>query len=267
MLIVNVLTIIAEEIKYTRTFLLRPFVAQYSYMRLHRFYISERISETEKTIHIQDRDLIHQWRKVFRYNVGSQVIVFDGSGIECRAVIAKVSPSEAELSVLETKEVPAPTKNIWLCLSVIKKDNFEFVVQKAVELGVTHIVPVLGERSEKKKLNIERLEKIVREATEQSGRGELMKIHELTTLPKLFESGILPQEKIFFHPEYPPVQQYISAQSAQYSHAYFIGPEGGFSEEEIELFKQYNVAGFSLGPRILRAETAAIAVAALFLIT
>ena len=93
-----------------------------------------------------------------------------------------------------------------------------------------------------------------------------MKVHELTTLPKLFESGVLPQEKVFFHPEYPPVRQYMSAQSTQYSFAYFIGPEGGFSEEEIELFKQYNVAGFSLGPRILRAETAAIAVSALFLI-
>lgn len=227
-------------------------------MRLHRFYITEKISEKEKSIQISNRDLIHQWRKVFRYNVGSQVIVFDGSGIESRAVIAKVSPSDAELTIIETKEIGAPTKNIWLCLSLIKKDNFELVVQKAVELGVSHIVPILGERSEKKKLNMERLQKIVQEATEQSGRGDLLKVHELTTLPKLFESGILPQEKIFFHPEYPPVQQYIAAHVEQYSFAYFIGPEGGLSEEEIKLFKQYNVAGFSLGSRILRAETAAI---------
>jgi 16S rRNA (uracil1498-N3)-methyltransferase len=225
-------------------------------MRLHRFYIAEKIEG--KSVTISNRDLIHQWRKVFRYNVGSQVIVFDGSGIECRAVIMKVSPSEAELSILETKDIPAPTKNLWLCLSLIKKDNFELVVQKAVELGVNHIVPILGERSEKKKLNMERLEKIVHEATEQSGRGELMKVYEPTTLPKLFSSGMLPQEKIFFHPEYPPVQDYLSAQTKQYSFAYFIGPEGGFSEEEIELFKKHNVSGFALGPRILRAETAAI---------
>ena len=125
--------------------------------------------------------------------------------------------------------------------AIIKKDNFELVVQKAVELGVNHIVPILGERSEKKKLNMERLEKIVHEATEQSGRGELMKVYEPTTLPKLFSSGMLPQEKIFFHPEYPPVQDYLSAQTKQYSFAYFIGPEGGFSEEEIELFKKHNI--------------------------
>lgn len=230
-------------------------------MRLHRFYITEKIEG--KNVVISDRDLIHQWRKVFRYNVGSQVIVFDGSGVECRAVIAKMSPSEAELSVVETKEIPPPTKNLWLCLSLIKKDNFELVVQKAVELGVSHIVPILSERSEKKKLNMERLEKIVREATEQSGRGELMKVYEPTTLPKLLENGVLPQEKIFFHPEYPHVQEYISAQRQQYSFAYFVGPEGGFSEEEIELYKKYNVSGFTFGPRILRAETAAIAGAVL----
>lgn len=226
-------------------------------MRLHRFYITEKIEG--KNVVISDRDLIHQWRKVFRYNVGSQVIVFDGSGVECRAVIMKVSPSEAELSIVETKEIAPPTKNLWLCLSLIKKDNFELVVQKAVELGVSHIVPIRGERSEKKKLNMERLEKIVREATEQSGRGELLKVHEPIALPKLFESGILPQEKIFFHPEYPPIEQYISAHTQQYSRAYFIGPEGGFSEDEIALFTHYNVAGFTFGPRILRAETAAIA--------
>lgn len=225
-------------------------------MRLHRFYITEKIEG--KNVAISDRDLIHQWRKVFRYNVGSQVIVFDGSGVECQAVIMKVSPSEAELSVLETKEILPPAKNLWLCLSLIKKDNFELVVQKAVELGVTHIVPILGERSEKKKLNMERLEKIVREATEQSGRGELLRVHEPTTLPRLFESGALPQEKIFFHPERPPVQQYLSAHTQDYSCAYFIGPEGGFSEQEIEVFTQHNVSGFSLGSRILRAETAAI---------
>lgn len=225
-------------------------------MRLHRFYITEKVEGKSATI--LDRDLIHQWRKVFRYNVGSQVIVFDGSGVECRAVIAKMSPSEAELSIVETKEIVPPAKNLWLCLSLIKKDNFELVVQKAVELGVSHIVPILGERSEKKKLNMERLEKIVREATEQSGRGELLNVHEPITLPKLFENGILPQEKVFFHPEYPPVEQYVSAQTKQYSFAYFIGPEGGFSENEIELFRQYNVPGFELGPRILRAETAAI---------
>lgn len=225
-------------------------------MRLHRFYITDTIEGG--MVMVTNRDLIHQWRKVFRLNVGSQVIVFDGSGVECRSAIMKMSASEAELSVLETKEIAPPRKNLWLCLSLIKKDNFELVVQKAVELGVTHIVPIVGERSEKKKINTERLNKIILEATEQSGRGELLEIHKLNTLSEVFESGVLPQEKIFFHPGYPEVQKYLSSPTGQYSCAFFVGPEGGFSEKEIEVFKKYNLPGYSLGPRILRAETAAI---------
>jgi len=225
-------------------------------MRLHRFYITETIEE--KSIIIYNRDLIHQWRKVFRYNVGSQVIVFNGDGSDYRATIMTMKPSEAELSVLETKEVVQPSKNIWLCLSLIKKDNFELVVQKAVELGVMHIVPVVGERSEKKNINLERLQKIILEATEQSGRGELLKLHPLTTTEELFQGGALPQEKIFFHPGYPAIKEYLE-QTGEYSCAYFIGPEGGFSDDEIEFFKEYNVTGLSLGTNILRAETAAIA--------
>ena len=230
-------------------------------MRLHRFYITDQIEG--KSVTVTNRDLIHQWRKVFRLNVGSQVIVFDGSGVEYRCAIMKMSPSEAELSALETKEIAPPAKNIWLCLSLIKKDNFELVVQKAVELGVTHIVPIVGERSEKKKIHTERLDKIILEATEQSGRGELLHVLPLTTLHEVLSSGSLPQEKIFFHPEYPYIQEYLSSQTGQYSTAFFVGPEGGFSEKEIELFKQYNMSGFSLGPRILRAETAALAGAVL----
>ncbi len=225
-------------------------------MRLHRFYITDQIEGSR--VMVTNRDLIHQWRKVFRLNVGSQVIVFNGEGTEHRATIMSMKPSEAELSVLETTEIAAPAKNIWLCLSLIKKDNFELVVQKAVELGVSHIVPIVAERSEKKNINTERLDKIILEATEQSGRGELLKVHPMTTLIEVFESGILPQEKIFFHPGNLEVQKYLSSSTGQYSIAYFVGPEGGFSEKEIEVFKQYNVEGYSLGDRILRAETAAI---------
>lgn len=225
-------------------------------MRLHRFYITDPLEG--KSVVVTNRDLIHQWRKVFRYNVGSQVIVFNGSGVECHCAIMKMSPSEAELSVLTTKEIAAPTKNIWLCLSLIKKDNFELVVQKAVELGVSHVVPIVAERSEKKNIHTERLNKIIVEATEQSGRGELLTVHDVTTLEHLFEKGSLPQEKIFFHPGYPEIKKYLSSDTGQYSVAYFVGPEGGWSEKEIEVFKKYNMNGFSLGTRILRAETAAI---------
>jgi 16S rRNA (uracil1498-N3)-methyltransferase len=234
-------------------------------MRIHRFYIKESISE--KTFDITDKDLIHQWKSVFRYNVGSQVIVFNGNGIDYLCLISSLRAQGATLAVI--REVNNTNlslrKNIYLCMALIKKDNFELTAQKVTEIGVNHIVPILCEHSEKKKINIERLEKIVVEASEQSGRGDVPMIHEVTTLEKLFNSGILPQEKIILHPEGISFQQYKNNLS-QASIAVFVGPEGGFSPKEIEFFNKYNVRVVSLGSQILRAETAAIAISSLLLL-
>jgi 16S rRNA (uracil1498-N3)-methyltransferase len=156
-------------------------------------------------------------------------------------------------------------KNIWLCVALIKKDNFEWVVQKATELGVSHIVPIICEHSEKRKLNMDRMKKIAIESSEQSGRGDIPVIHVTTTISDLFESGVLPQEKIVFHPSGIPFGQYKDSTSAG-SFGAFIGPEGGFSDKEMALFKSYNIPIVSLGTQILRAETAAIAVSALLLL-
>jgi 16S rRNA (uracil1498-N3)-methyltransferase len=166
-------------------------------------------------------------------------------------------------------------------VALIKKDNFELLAQKATELGVNHIVPIICEHSEKRRLNMDRMKKIAVEASEQSGRGDIPVIHEITKIPELFATGILPQEKVVFHPirtdgpEGPtsngagptgiPFKQYLASTSAV-SFSAFIGPEGGFSYKEIALFKSYNVPIVSLGTQILRAETAAIAVASLLLL-
>lgn len=107
--------------------------------------------------------------------------------------------------------------------------------------------------------------KIATEATEQSGRGDIPVIHLPMTLPEIFQTGILPQEKVVFHPSGVSFGQY-RASTSQVSFAIFVGPEGGFSEKEIELFKTNNVPVVSMGDQILRAETAAIAVSAIFLL-
>ncbi len=233
-------------------------------MRLHRFYIETPI--TDKTFDISDRDLVHQWRSVFRYNVGSQVIMFDGSGTDYLCIISSLRNVGATVAVLrEKKTEKSSSKNIWLCVALIKKDNFEMVAQKATEIGVSHIVPILCEHSEKRKLNSERLQKIAVEASEQSGRGDVPTILDTNTLQGLFEAGTLPQDKVAFHPSGIPFEQYKQSTQAV-SIAAFVGPEGGFSDKEVALFKSYNVPIVSLGPQILRAETAAIAVSSLLLL-
>jgi 16S rRNA (uracil1498-N3)-methyltransferase len=150
--------------------------------------------------------------------------------------------------------------------ALVKKDNFELVAQKVTEIGVTHIVPILCEHSEKRKLNTERLNKIVLEASEQSGRGDIPTIHEVMKIEEVFQKGILPQEKIVLHPEGDALGKYMSGLHEVKSFAVFIGPEGGFSPKEIELLKSYNVPVVSLGDQILRAETAAIAISSLLIL-
>lgn len=234
-------------------------------MRLHRFFIYKPI--VDDNFDIVDKDLVHQWKSVFRYNVGSQVILFDGSGIDYLCIISSIRNLGASVNVLKKHKTPdiATRKNIWLCMALIKKDNFDMVVQKATELGVTNILPILCEHSEKRKLNIDRMKKITIEASEQSGRGDIPTIHQATTIEDLYKSGILPQEKIAFHPTGISFKQFINSTN-QISFAVFIGPEGGFSDKEIEFFRSFNANIVSLGTQILRAETAGIAVSSLFLI-
>ena len=149
-------------------------------------------------------------------------------------------------------------------MAMIKKDNFEWVAQKATELGVTNIIPLLCEHSEKRKLNMDRMRTIAIEASEQSGRGDIPVIHDPIKIGDVLQSGMLPQEKVLFHPDGIPFDQYKHGTLAS-SVALFVGPEGGFSDKEIALCKIYNMPVVTLGKQILRAETAGIAVSALLL--
>ncbi len=232
-------------------------------MRLHRFYIKNGIRED--VFDITDRELVHQWKNVFRYNVGSQVILFDGKGTDYLTMITSLRNLGATVEVME-KKIKKPEgenrKKLWLCMGLIKKDNFELVVEKATELGVSHIVPVLCERSEKKSINMERLEKIAIEASEQSGRGDIPKVHEVVTLSDLLKNNTLPTNKIHLNLK----GQTLNLKAEDQELAVFIGPEGGWSEREIEEFSLHNIPSVSLGSPTLRSETAAIAVSSLVLL-
>jgi len=229
-------------------------------MRLHRFYISAPI--TSETFDVTDRDLIDQWRNVFRYNVGSQVILFDGSGTDYLCMISSLRNLGATVSIVsQRKNKFMPKINLTVCLTVIKKDNFELAVQKMTEIGVREIIPVLCERSEKKNLNMARLRKIAIEASEQSGRGDVPKIMEIVSIEEVLKSD-LPETKIVLNPEGKNWREF----SIEDNMVVFIGPEGGFSENEMKLFKNYTIPNISLGSQILRAETAAISISSLLLL-
>jgi 16S rRNA (uracil1498-N3)-methyltransferase len=239
-------------------------------MRLHRFYIEQKIDGKEEII-LTDSEILNQLGKVFRFKSGDRIIIFDGTGFEYEAEIILISKKECRLNILKSTQGSAfgnskspalGSRNVSLYLSLIKKDNFEWASEKCTEMGVTEIHPIISERSEKKDLNLERLNKIVKEASEQSGR---------VTLPQLFPIKPLDlavsqakndgKQCIIFDPS-GEKQKTVSQDNV----AIFIGPEGGWSEVELNMFKENGFKIISMGNNILRAETAAIIGSSLFLI-
>ena len=222
-------------------------------MRLHRFYINTPIAENK--IVVKDEHILHQWRNVFRYNVGSEVVLFDGSGFEYDCVIERLSNREAELNVVSKKKGIMPENKITLYQSLIKKDKMEWVVEKATELGVSKIVPVVSDRSEKKGFNLERARKIAVEASEQCGRGDVPLIDNSQ---KIIDISLNDQEKfIVFDSSGVPFDSSLLSTNYRLL-SILVGPEGGWSDKEIERFKEAKMEIFNLGKLTLRAETAAV---------
>ncbi len=148
----------------------------------------------------------------------------------------------------------------------MKKDLFEMIVQKATELGVTHIVPVVSERSEKKSINDERLKKILTEAAEQSLRSRLPTLHPIKSLEEALSDVIVSPRavRVALHTSGEPhLRETLNSPDV----SLFIGPEGGWSESELTLFKEHSVKIFSLKAPVLRSETAAIAALTLALLS
>jgi 16S rRNA (uracil1498-N3)-methyltransferase len=230
-------------------------------MRLHRFFVSSEIDSNE-TVTINDLNLVHQLRNVFRFTVGGQVILLDNSGFEYHAMISNIGPASVTFSVVSRRESPNESqREIHLFVSIIKKDKFEWIVEKGTEIGVSKFIPVISDRSEKKALNLERMEKIIKEASEQSGRAKMPTVSEPVPLE---EVTALEFPCFVFDPN---GQTFTIEHAQKFSPlGIFIGPEGGWSDKEIFVFKKNDYKVYSLGPQILRAETAAILVPGIILL-
>lgn len=233
-------------------------------MKLQRFYVAEKTLSRMSPggiFSVADENLANQLKKVFRFHVGDTVVIFDGDGQDHECLVDGFQKDKVSLKFQRSyPSRSVPVRKIWLCAGIVKKDTFEWITEKATELGVTDIVPIMAERSEKKSLNIERLEKIVIEAAEQSGRGDIPTIHPIIELEKSIDyikSQNPSIQMVAFHTEGNLVRDDISDKSKPAG--LFIGPEGGWSEKEVSLFHEENIAVVCLGKQVLRAETAAVA--------
>lgn len=222
-------------------------------MRLHRFFVKENI-ERNSEIEIYDKRIVHQVRNVFRLGVGDKTIIFNGDGFDYECEIIKVGIKNLELQIINSKQNIIPEKKVILFMSLIKKENFELVSEKATEIGVTKIVPIVSERTLLKKINKERIEKILVEASEQCGRGDVPEFCEIANL-ELSITNLNTEEILVADFDGVSIKDLKTKNSKT---NIFIGPEGGWSDEERKLFKEKNIKIFSLGSTTLRAETAAI---------
>ncbi|MDQ3076801.1 MAG: 16S rRNA (uracil(1498)-N(3))-methyltransferase [bacterium] len=248
-------------------------------MRLHRFFIEEHL-RNKKEFTLYDTDIIHQLKDVFRLRAGDQLMLLDNSGFEYISEIVLLARGEATLKIVDTSVVlNVPEKEVWLFASIIKKDNYEWILEKCTELGVSHFVPMLSDRTEKKDLNIERAHKIVKEASEQSGRGVMPTIHDVRAFKdalihaqeqniKLFSLHVggehFDKEKVLN--KQSGLEKSLGIPHEKSAYGIFVGPEGGWSDKEVNLFREENIPIYSLGKQVLRAETAAIAISSLLLL-
>lgn len=220
-------------------------------MRLHRFFAEEKIPQAGE-FPVVNETLLNQWRNVLRMREGDRAILFSGDGSESLCEFVLLSKKNAVLKVIETKKGLVPAREVTLYIALIKKDNFEFVLEKATELGVSHIVPVQADRSEKKGVNYERAEKILHEASEQSGRAVIPTLGEIIDIKKI------PNEIVVFDPRGKMSAREYFAKHTTAPISVFIGPEGGFTDDEIVFFQTHKIPIVTTGEQILRAETAAI---------
>lgn len=212
-----------------------------------------------------DGNAAHYLAHVMRAAAGDTIILLDDETGEWAARVASVGKRRVEVIVdqpLRPREAPP---DLWLCIAPVKKAAFDFAIEKATELGVGHIVPVLTRRSVVDKVNPERMLAIAREAAEQCARTSLPTIAPLVKLPQLLAQW--PVGRMLFHADEMGGDDALAQFGTHKGPAaILVGPEGGWDDAERTIIRTHPAAhAVSLGPRILRAETAAIAATALWM--
>lgn len=224
-------------------------------MRLHRFIGNFDCSLD--SIEIADKDIINQITNVLRLGVGDRCILGDGNGHECVGEISERQKNMLVIVVVERSENKnEPTVVGILYCAILKRENFELVVQKTTEIGIAEIVPLITTRTVKLDIKEDRLQKIIKEAAEQSGRGCLPILHKPMQLAEACIHARSNDVNFFFALSDMPAND--STLRVGMQRGLFIGPEGGWTEDEEVFARNEGYTIISLGALTFRAETAAI---------
>ena len=237
---------------------------------MHRFFVAPELVGQLHTDIMLPGELAHQLRDVLHLQIGEQIVLLDNSGDEILATIARVSKSAVGVQPLERRagRSESPVRII-LCQGLLKSARFEWVLEKGTELGVSVFSPILCRRSmagleDAGTSKIQRWQRIIQEAAEQSGRTRLPELLPIRPLMRALNDippgalALMPWEE----ERAVTLRDALREGMHQITVVLFIGPEGGLTIEEVKLAQQHGVQVVSLGSRILRAETAALAAVA-----
>ena len=221
-----------------------------------RLYVSSRIKKGQEIV--LDLQQFHYLRDVLRQEEGSEIRIFNGQDGEWSSVFhvrnKKSSSLEPQVLIVRQNHI---AKRIHLLFPPIKKNRLDFMIEKSVELGVTDLHPILTQNTDVRKINQQRLDAQIIEASEQSERLNLPILHSIETLEKKCLSWNV---KV---PIFSAIERYdcdtIKNIKSNIDIAFMVGPEGGFTKQEVLFLTSCSyVTPVSLGARILRVETAAL---------
>lgn len=202
--------------------------------------------------------------RVLRLQTGDSIYLFNGDGNDYRAEITGIEKKGAKARILELKQVASESPlRIHLYQSIARGEKMDWILQKSTELGVAAFTPIVSDRTEVK-IEGERSEKkkahwlgVIRSACEQSGRATVPALHAATNLSQI-PADALQAQAFYLQPD---AEQRLDDLSLDLGNtvSLAIGPEGGFSERDIQRLQTLGFTGLRMGPRILRTETAGIA--------
>ena len=250
---------------------------------MHRFFVSPEAFASHPVLLTGAQ--AHQIRRVLRLRLGERVTLLDGQGYAYEAILLALGEADAKFQVVNRTTIAGePRTCITLYQAVLKGDHFAWALQKGTEVGIARFVPTVCERNVVDDLDAvegkrERWQRIIQEAAEQSGRGRVPELapaelfRQAVAAPPAFSSAhggektgalrLIPWEGERAESLRNALADCNFTAGARIE--LFVGPEGGFSEEEVALARRYGIRPVSLGPRILRAETAGLVAAVMIL--
>ncbi len=220
----------------------------------HRFIVSADLSR--KTADITNERIVHKIRNVLRLSAGDGITLCDGAGNEAEATITAVTDESIEIMIGEPQPVSRePELHVAIWCAVLKKDRFEWMAEKVTEIGAQRIVPVVTGRTVKQNIDHRRLRQKTVEAAEQSGRGVVPAVAEPLEYEEAVTTDRTGSDIVLDHSG----EQHIGDVPVNGHCNIWIGPEGGWTEHELETFRDRTAVIAHAGTMNLRAETAAIA--------